>query len=241
MSIVIDILLVAVVVVFTVGFTRYGFARTAYKIGKTWLSLFISLAIGPWLSGAIEGLIMSGVITNGICDTLSGVLANSTTGYNLEALFEHLPSGFVSFLEHFNISIVELEAEYGSATEPNREMILEIARRIASPLASLISNLLGHIIGLVGPFFFFKWLEFKIRQRKHHFLRHIDHAFGCVVGLAIGCAIVLGASMLLHTIFQVIVAFNANSTVMSIYDNSIVFKFVGGFDIIGLLKQLFSK
>lgn len=241
MSIAIDVLLVVVLLVFSIRFTRVGFAKTVFRIGKTWLSLFTALVIGPVISGRIEAWFLSDTITGGICTTLERALENSTTGYNIQALFDHLPDGFVSFLEWFKISLVDLEATYGSLTEPNHEMLMEISELLAAPLASFASNLFGHIICFLITFFFFKWINLQIRKRRVPFLRYIDHIFGFIVGTSIGCAVVVGGSILARTVFQIILAFNGDSTIMSIYDNSYIFKFLGDLDIVGIFSQLFSK
>ena len=240
MSIAIDIVLVLVLLIFSIRFTRVGFARTVFRIGKTWLSLFTALVMGPIISGRIEAWFLSDKITNGICTTLETTLSTSTTGYNIKALFEQLPSGFVSFLEWFKISIPELEATYGSATEPNHDMLMEISELLAAPLATFASNLFGHIICFLITFFFFKWINLQIRKRRIPFLRYIDHIFGFIVGTSIGCAVVVGGSILARTVFQIILAFNGESNIMSVYDNSYIFKFLGELDVIGIFSQIFS-
>ena len=240
MSIAIDILLVAVLAVFSVLFTRSGFARTVYRIGKTWLSVFMSLVIGPAVSKLINAIFMSDSITNGICKTLEKTLEKSTTGNNIKALFENLPDGFVSFLEWFKISLPELEVTYGSATEPSHEMLMEISRCLAAPLASFATNIFGYIVSFLITFFFFKWINFQIRKRRIPLLRYIDHIFGFIVGTSIGIAAIIGISIVTHTIFQVVVAFNGQSEILTIYEKSYIFKFLAELDVVGIFKQLFS-
>ena len=66
MSIFIDLVLIVIFAVFVVIFSKNGFARTAYKIGKTWLSVFCSIILGPWLAGKLETLFLRQAITDGI-------------------------------------------------------------------------------------------------------------------------------------------------------------------------------
>jgi len=240
MSIVIDVLLIAVLALIAFRFTRVGFATTVFRIGRAWLSLFTSFILGPIVSGRLEVWFLSDTITNGIYKTLDQTLLNSTTGYNIKALFAHLPDGFVSFLNYFKISLPELEATYGSTTEPNEEMLREIARLLATPLASFAASLLGHIICFLFTFFFFKWINLQIRKRRIPVFRYLDHILGCIVGIALGCAVIIGTSILTRTVFQIILAFNAESTLMSLYESTYVLKFLGNLDIVGIFSQLFS-
>ena len=241
MSIVIDILLVATLVFFIVWYTKHGFARTIYRIGRTWLSLFTSLVVGPIVSGRIEAWFLSDSVTNKICSTLEGALAASDTGKNLEALFSKLPSGFVKLLSMFDIRLEVLEETYGASTEASHEMLMSISEKISIPLASLVAGILGHVFCFLVTFFFFQWINFQIRKRRVPLLRYIDHIFGFIVGVALGCTVVVAASMLLHTALQVIVAFKADSNAMQLYDKSFIFKFVSGLDVFGMFKQMFIK
>ena len=257
MSIVIDILIVLILVAVAFIFTRIGFTKTVYHVGKSWVSLFTSMIVGPFISDSIRALFLSDTITNGICNTLTKTLDNSPTGQNIQALFANLPDGFISFLEWFNISLPELEATYGSATQPSHDMLMEISRLIATPLASFTASILGHIVSFLIPFFAVAWLKrIQIKNtelakdpniqsdpkkmKKLARVHLVDKILGCVVGIAIGSAALIAASILTHTVFQVIIAFNGHSDIMAVYDNSYVFKFLVNIDIVGIISQLFS-
>lgn len=240
MAIAIDIFLILVFLAFIISFTKYGFARTVFKIGRTWLSFFTSIAIGPFISGAIKSWFLSGSITNGIYNTLVDVVENNPNGYSLSTMFENLPSGFISFLEHYHISLPELESIYGSSTDLNLDMIRAIAERIAEPCADMVSSILGHIICFTITFVFFKWINFEIRKRRVPIFRYIDHVLGFFCGFAISCAVVIGFSMLVYTVFQIIIVYDAQSSVMDIYNRSVIFKFLNQYDIIGIIKQMWT-
>ena len=239
MSIFIDVCLLAVFVVFVVMFSKYGFARTVYKIGKTWLSLFCSIILGPFVSERLREWFLQDLIAKGVNNTLTDLVANNPNGYTLSELFQNLPDGFVSFLNNFDISLPLLEVEYGSATEATNEIIFAISEIIAGGCAKLVSDFVGHVVCFVVALIFFAWLNFEIRKRRIGFFRVIDQIIGFVAGLVIGYCAVFGLSVLLHTIFQVVVAFNAQSSVTTIYENSYIFKFVAEFNMLGAVKQLF--
>lgn len=76
--------------------------------------------------------------------------------------------------------------------------------------------------------------------RRLRFVRFVNGALGFIMGTAIGCCILIGASVLLLTLFQVVVAYDANSPVTAIYENSHLFKFINESGIWGILKTAFS-
>ena len=241
MSIAIDIIIVAIFLLFVIRFTMQGFARTVFKIGKTWLSLFTSIAIGPFISGRIREWFLSDTITKGIKNTLADIVANNPNEYNIGIMFESLPKPFISFLEHFNISLPALEMEYGTYTTATDEILDAIALRIATPCADLVAQIAGHIICFLITFFFFRWLNLKIRSTRVPFFRYADKVVGFVVGSAIGISAAVAFSMILYTVFQVIVVYDAHSPVASIYDNSYIFKFINQIDFVGMIKQFFAS
>ena len=238
MSVFIDVCLCVIFAFFVFWFSKNGFAYTVYKIGKTWLSLLCSIVLGPYVTTSLQKWFLLDAVTTGVNNTLVQCVENNPNGYNLEQLFDNLPSGFVTFLEHVGISLPELEAIYGPSTETSEEILAEIARRIAAPCADALATIVGHIVCFVVTLIFFAWLKFEIRKRRIAFLRYIDHAIGFVAGIAIGYCAIWGISLLVSTTFQVLVAFDANSPVISIYNNSHILKFLNEFNVFNAIRQM---
>ena len=241
LSIIVDIFLISLFVFFVVFFSKYGFAKTIYKLGKTWMSFFVSMILGPWVSGVLDKLFLRKAITSGVQNTLIDLVENNANGYNLEELFMNLPEGFVGFLRQYGISLPELEAEYGSYTEASEEIIRGMAERIATPCIEMVSGIIGHVLGFVVPLIFFSWLSYKIRSRRVPFFRYVDHVSGFITGALVGYCAALGLSMLVHTAFQVIMAFDSHSIVADIYNNSYLFKFLCEFDTFGAISGFFRN
>ncbi len=237
MSILADVLLVAIFVAVVAGFTKYGFTRTMLRIGKAWMSVFTSCVLGPVVAGRLHSWILLKPITSGVHNTLTIAVNNNPNGYNLEELFQNLPDGLIRFLENYNISMPDLIATYGATTEASDEMLRVIAERIATPCSETISQWIGHIVCLLFSFLFFAWLEARedvFAGRKGMML---DRISGFFIGVLIGCCAAWLIAMFAQLIFQVIVAFDANSAVTDIYQNSYIFKFLNEFDMIGAIKN----
>ena len=234
----IDAILVAIFLVIMITFLKFGFARTIYKIGKTWLSVVCSALLGPWVANLLQRLFLRNAITGGIHSALKQLVENNANDYNLQQLFENLPENFVDFLENFGVSFSALEAEFGSATYASAEIVEAIAQRLAAPCIEMASSIIGHIIGFIVPWIFFGWLNFKIRRCRKPFFRIADRVSGFFVGVSVGYIAVVVISVVLQTIFQVIVAFDMNSGVIKIYESSFVFRFLSNFDTIGAVKQI---
>lgn len=240
MSIVFDLILIAVFVLFVIHFTRNGFAGTIIKLGKTWISLFFSLVLNPIVSGKLHEWVLCERITNGVYGTLQDLVQSNPNGYGLGELFEKFPQGFLGLLEHFGISIQALEAEYGSSTEATDLILVDIAGKIATPASRAISSILAYIICFIASLIFFAWLGRKIKQRRTPFFRTVDNIMGFIIGTAIGFCAVFAIVTVTYTVFQLIIVFDASSKVFDIYNGSYVFKFMKDLDIIGILKNFFA-
>ncbi len=242
MSILVDIILVIIFILFVVFFTKYGLDRALYKIGKAWLALACAFFFGPLITGFLEDAFITNMVTNAVHVSLQDLVAHNANGYNLAELFASMPENFVNFLDNLGASLSALEAEFGSYTEASDTIIKTMAERIATPCISGISTLLGHIVGFVIPWLFMKWIAYELKKdAKHTFFRVFDHIGGFLVGVAVGYAAVMGLSIVTSTIFQVVVAFDSSVQIMAIYENSYVFKFLSEFDTIGTINNLFQS
>lgn len=239
-SIAVDVALVAVLVLFVVNYTKNGFVGTVIKIGQNWMSLFVSLVLGPVVSGWLDKLVLFQPISTGIKGTLIKLLETNPNGYNLNELFANLPEGFLGLLKYFNISIEALEAEFGSATVATENILGEIAARIAAPCSLAIASILAHIICFIATKLGVAWLDLKIRQRRTPFFRKVDGVMGFIVGLVLGLCAMFGIVWVTYTVFQLVIVFDASNQIFTVYENSYIFKFMKEFDIIGMFKNLYS-
>ena len=241
MSIVVDIILIIVFLALIIFFTKYGLDRALYKIGKAWLALACSLFLGPMITNLLEDLFITNMVTNAIHNSLNDLIVHNANGYNLAQLFDSMPQNFVNFLDGLGASLTALEAEFGAYTEASDVIIRTMAERIATPCISGISTILGHVVGFIIPWLFMKWIAYELKKdAKHKFISVCDHIGGFLVGACVGYAVVMGISILVSTIFQVVIAFDSSVQIMAIYDNSFVFKFLAEFDILGTITNIFQ-
>lgn len=241
MSILVDVLLVLVFGAFLFFFAKFGLDKALYMIGNAWLALAVSLIIGPMITNLLEDLFIRDMVTNAVHGSLVDLIAHNANGYNLAELFANLPANFVNFLDGLGASLTALEAEFGSYTVASDDIIRVMAERIAAPCIGAISSILGLVIGFLIPWLFMKWIAFELnKDEQHSFFRFFDHVGGFIVGAGVGYAVVLGISILMRTIFQIIVAFDSGVNIMPVYENSFVFKFLSEFDTFGAIESLFG-
>lgn len=241
MSILADILLVVIFIGILAFFSKYGLVKALMKIGKSFLSFFCAMVLGPWVAGRLEVWFMRRLITDGVHTSLVSFVEQNANGYNLAEVFEHLPEGFVKFLNGLGASLDVLEAEYGSYTEAGEEILREMAERIADPCIGVASGVIGYLVCFFVPLLVMWWLGMETRKNTSHpIFRFFDHVGGFLVGLVLAYSAVLLLSVFAHTVFQIVLAFDSSSTIMEIYQESYIFKFLKEFDTLGALQKLLS-
>ena len=242
MSIAIDVILVIIFALFAIKFTKDGFIISLIKIGGKWLSFFLALVLNPFVTNRLHEGFFNRSITNGIENTLTNLVENNPNGYTLSQLFEELPEGFLGLLRYFNVSLPMLEAEYGSSTEATDAIIADIAGRIATPCSMTISRIIAYLICFLISLIFFWWLRKNVeRIIKHSFFFHLDKMFGFITGTLLGLCAVLAIVAVTYTVFQLFIVYDSSSTIMSVYENSYVFKFINEIDMIKLFKGIFQR
>ncbi len=242
MSILIDIILALVFIGFVIFLSKYGFDKTVEKIGKVWLSLITAIVLGPIIANCVQKWFLLDMLSDGIFYSLSAIVAKNPNGYNLAQLFQNLPENILHILESNHLSLAELEATYGPSTIATTDILQAISLKIAIPSADLIANIFSHFFCIIATALFFKWLSMENKKNNRiKFFKVMDHVTGFFIGIAAGYCAVFGISIVLHTVFQFISILDSNSTVLSIYDNSYVFKFVNEFDLWGNIKAIFAK
>ena len=237
MSIIADIVVVAIFIAIVVYFTRQGFDQAIFKIGKSWTtSLAVAVFVGPLLKGLIEALFLRQLIFDGVLETLTSLVTQNANGYNLAELFDHLPEDFVSLLDSLGASLTALEAEFGSYANADQEIIATMADRIATPLIDIAGELIGYVVSFFASWAFFAKLEkdFEINKNNKFFMV-MDHISGFIAGVAVGFIVVFCVSTLVKTGFQVAVAIDSSLPLMEVYEGSFVFKFLGD----GAFRNLF--
>lgn len=237
MSIVADIVLVVVILFFVILFAKTGMAKILKKVGKTIISTLCSLVIGPWATTKVVGILRA-PITEGTYKSFDKILQNSSTGYNLKEFFGKIPEAASEFLGHMGVNVSQLQASYGMHENASQEIIREMSTIIAEPCFSAIGFIIGHAIAFLVPLIVMWWIARMVETRQHPFFRGCDHVVGFINGCVVGYLAALGLAVLFYTFFQTVVAFQPESTIMEIYNNSYVFKFMREFDALGTINKV---
>ena len=240
MHIVTDIILVALFILAVVLLTKSGLAKALQKVGKKTWSLLCSALLGPWVSERLMDWFLRDAISGGVYSSVTKIIENSDTGTNLSALFDRLPDGFVRFLNGLGVNIDTLAAEYGDVTHASEEVMRAFANQIATPCINVVSTIIGYVVTFIAVALILWWITRGVERSEKKFFKVLDKIGGFLSGCVLGYCVTALLSIFVFTMFQVVLAFNAESLIMDVYNHSYVFKFLKEFDALGYLAQFLT-
>jgi len=194
MSIVLDIILAAVIIITVFNGWRRGFIKTVMGLATFLVAFFGGIYFTPALAEVYYERIFSGKIADGIANAIDSIIQNGSQMLDISGLFEQ--QAFIDIANRFNIDIAELESHY--AANAADVAATDISRRIAEPAAQALSSICAFITLFVVIIVVLKLLTYIIDAVfKLPILKGLNRFFGFLIG----CALSLLYAWLLSMLF----------------------------------------
>lgn len=218
----IDLVLIAVLAYFTHKHFRLGLMHTVYNLGK-FIAAVLSALIFGWPVGSIlSDLVVEKAVTESVYQKISEYLGG---GSDLSHFFENLPEGFLDLVNLFGVDAVALQEKYESAVG-SEEVLREMAATIATPISEMFSAIVAYVLIFVIVYVVLSIVIKGLKKIKIPILSSFDKTLGLILGLTLGMLNVSMIATAVYSALEFIAAMNSDPAVMSIYNNSIVFKFI---------------
>lgn len=138
MSIAIDIILLALVVIFFIYGWQKGFVKTVMKLAG-----FLLAGVGAYLFYSYPGeYIYNKLLLPKLSSMIENSILSGATGMTISELFNSKPEFFVNILNRYS-TVSDIERFYTSGEEIT---VADISSYMASPIARGISNILGFVL-----------------------------------------------------------------------------------------------
>jgi uncharacterized membrane protein required for colicin V production len=184
MSLVIDLLLLALIVVCTAGGIKRGFIRTSMGIITVIAALLGAWYFKPAVSAWLNETYLAEKITEPIAEFIRQLLVPSLdSGEAIPRLFADMPDAFASLLSRYGADAASAQSSVAGATDP----ATALAHFLAQPAVVIISDTLAFIM-----LFFGISLALTIIMRlldlifKLPVLSALNRVGGLLIGLIIG-------------------------------------------------------
>ena len=140
MSLVFDVIILAVCVISIVLGAKRGFIKSVMGICTLVAALCLAYAFTPTVSEYIRNTDAMGNISESIGDTIKSLSRTDEGGYDLEKMFDDMPDAFQQILERYNVDDSVLAETVPPETAATESAVDALANAIAEPVARAISN-----------------------------------------------------------------------------------------------------
>lgn len=221
MSLIFDIVLIAIAVLMILVCAKRGFLKSLVRFARLLLALTAAYFLGSVLANFLAEQWIAQPVQDAVYQKVNGIYENATEDFDVDAVIESMPQFLMT-----DAVREELEA----SEETGAALVSSVSDSIASALTSLISNILGYV-GVFLIALLVLWLLVLVVDKlaeKIKLLKLTNTLLGAVWGA-------IWAFMLLFMISSIIRVFCAGTPA---YDDSVVVRFFGESALLEAMKLL---
>ncbi len=223
MGILLDVILVAVVLVFAFISAKRGFVRTVIELAGWLLAVVLAFSV----SGAVADYVYDDIVAPKITESLVQAVENSAEDALL-AVTDHLPDYVVNAAAFLNVDINALiDQNVGKGAG---EVVGSVTQTVVRPI---VTGLIRVIAGLILFTLLMFVVRFLARTLNRLFNIPIIGGVNRLLGGVLGAAKGLVVAVVLVFLLSTIVALTQNGFLIftkESIDSSYLFKFIAGFN-----------
>ena len=240
MSLIFDIIILAVCLITIFLGAKRGFVKSVMKLCSSVASLFAAYALYPTLAAYIKENFLHRTVADNIAATIksitsSGAGANSVS-YNIEKLFADMPEAFSQIVARYNADLPQLRDTYGSVADVTEAAVDSLAMAISAPVTDVLANIISFALIFAAAMLVLSIITWILDLIfKLPVLKAANTLLGLIFGVV--CALVLAWLMGMVSIYLIgamssIYPELFNSTVVQ---NSVILKFISENNILTFL------
>lgn len=220
MKFLVDFLLIAIILGFTVYGIRKGFIKTAVSFLKNIIAFAVAYMFSSKLGAWLKEQVFMDKVRAGIEKKIAELIGSDTAvGTDFKILNEH--SGFAKLLENMGVDIEGINQYCVNSDGTVNEKMSEY---IAEPCVNALSSVMAFIILFVGTLLVLMLIGFLLNQfAKLPVLHGTNKLLGGVFGLVIGVFWAFVATALIR---MVIPYFSDSAPIASLGDGNTLYNFL---------------
>jgi uncharacterized membrane protein required for colicin V production len=226
MSMILDIIIIAIAAITVVASVKQGFVKSVAKIATAGLSFFVAYSFCGRLGQFIYDRFLIGSFTDNVSKTVNNLLVKTGEQYDIAKLFNDMPRAFVDLLSRFGIDVNSIASQYGDITSGTSETVYELSQNIASPIANVTAVAIAFVALFLASLLVFM-LAFKLVDLlcKLPVLKTANRMLGGVVGIVLAVFYVWVFAAIAVVILGTLSATNDSLVFTNVLENSFLLKF----------------
>ena len=226
MSIILDVLIVAVFIIALISGWKRGFVRSFMRI----ISVIGAVIVTKLLYPSVSALLYDKIVFGKVSDYIRSIFERDigSTGKSLSDLFGELPEFFTKFLDRFS---TQSDAQRFFKDNPNATAG-DLSDFLAKPIANTISNVIAIVLLFFVSYIAFKLLTLLLdRVVKLPLLSALNHGLGIALGAILGLAIIWVLSIIIHALIPQLISLYPNAFKETTFDNTLIVRNLYNFNL----------
>ena len=231
MSLLIDVIVIAAFAACFIRGIKKGFVKSIIGIAIVIAAIIGSVNLSPALAAKMNDKFVEKSVVSVAKDAIPRV--------DTETLVNDMPSAFKKVLDRFGTDPEEIKALFESSDEDETEeqKRMRIAEKMGKPLSKAISKALSFLIVFAIIYVVLLIASVIIcAVVKLPILKAADKLLGAILGGASGILLAWGISIAICALLPHLSVLYDGVVPETVIDNSIVVRFLGGFDPFNLIK-----
>lgn len=202
MWIILDILVIAIILIYAFISAKRGFMRTAIELVGFVLAVYLSFAVGGAVADGIYGSVVEPAIVDTIVDTVDETTTNSINGA-VDAVWQGMPELITKAAGNLGVTSDAVKSDI-SAQAFNTESFEELAQQVADSVARpvvipLIKTVVGFILFVILLFVVKILARIVNRAFSLPLIGGLNRTLGGILGAAKGVIIAAVVCILIST------------------------------------------
>ncbi len=226
MSMILDLLIIAIAVITIIVAAKRGFVKSIAHIATSVLSFLAAYFWCGRLGDFIYDRFLLGSFSGYVEDSVNNLLVKTGETFNIAKLFEDMPDAFVSLLARFGIDVHGLAEKFGEITSGTSETISQMSESIASPIASATATAIAFaaifLVSILVISLLFKLLDLAC---KLPVLKSANGFLGGVIGVVLAVFYIWVFSAIAVVALRSFSATDSSFIFSNAVENSVLLKF----------------
>ncbi len=202
MSIILDVILIAVFAAFVFAAVKKGFMLSLLEL----VAVIAALALSYQFSPVVAQAAYDGVVEESLIETVEGQIDEnlniSSTTKQAEVILDAMPEFMVSFASSVGVEFEEVKAKISSESFSSENLATELVQKVAQPIVVGALTIVFFLLLASILLFVFKWLaQILSKLFKLPLIGTANKILGGVLGVCKGVIVIVFICTVLDVLF----------------------------------------
>lgn len=218
MSIILDVILLAVLAAFIFTAAKKGFMSTLLELLAVIVALVLAYQLSPVVAQATYDGIVEKKIIEEVQTKIDETVDISATAQQTKVIVEAIPEFMVKYAASVGVDTDEIKSKISEEKITSENLATDLTRRIAQPIVVGALSIVFFFILSTALLFALRWLaQLLTKLFKIPLVKNVNQILGGVLGACKGIMVIIFISTMLELIFS-----GADGVVAKAVDDSFV-------------------